>query len=294
MDFDSAYIDPLLDEWVSFLHEKSKELEKVILEKSKFFIPIIGLRTNDVKLIFNIIEQFKFHRNAKYLAVHLFEKYINFKIWETCNTVHDNVNPNYISKREAVNNKPEIKLRLLSCIQIASKMDSNEDYLKISHIKNMLRKIDPDRHYSNKIILDSEFYVFKSVEFEMPTYTPKSCVDVLLAASGLRNTLEIAKSSSRLLDLSYICNEELYSNLRVVTHEGTQAAFLNDRSALLLKSDGLFLGASIIFSSVFFINMEKKNLKELLKKVAFLVELKETDIWDMANLLFNLSCQRSI
>lgn len=55
------------------------------------------------------------------------------------------------------------------------------------------------------MILDSEFHVFKSVEFKMPIYTTKNCVDVLLAASGLRNTLEIVKSASVFLDLSYIC-----------------------------------------------------------------------------------------
>ncbi|XP_043472906.1 cyclin N-terminal domain-containing protein 1-like isoform X2 [Leptopilina heterotoma] len=278
MDFDSAYIDPFLDEWLSCLQEKSRQQEKFILEKSKFFIPNIELNDSDVRLIFNIIEQFKCHSNAKYLAVHLFEKYVNFKMKQNLD-----LNPNYII------NKSEMKLRLLSCIQLASKMDSNEDYLKISHIKRILKEMDPDRIYPNKVILDSEFYVFKSVEFEIPTYTTKNCVDVLLAASGLRNTLEIVKSASKLLDLSY--HEELHSNLKTITHEGSRTEFFDDRNNLLLKSNALVLGASIIFSSVFFMNMEKGNLKELLKKVAVLVELKETDIWDMSNSLLSLSYQ---
>lgn len=65
--------------------------------------------------------------------------------------------------------------------------------------------MDPDRIYPNNVILDSEFYVFKSVEFEIPTCTTKNCVEVLLAASGLHNTVEIVKSASKLLDLSYVC-----------------------------------------------------------------------------------------
>lgn len=83
----------------------------------------------------------------------------------------------------------------------------------------------------------------------------------------------------------------MYTNLKTITHDGFPTAFFDDRNNFLLESNALFLAASIVFSSVFFINMEKENLKELLKKVAILVELKETDIWDMANSLLSLSYQ---
>lgn len=36
------FLDPFLDDWLLFLQEKSREKEKVILEKSQFFIPNIG------------------------------------------------------------------------------------------------------------------------------------------------------------------------------------------------------------------------------------------------------------
>ncbi|XP_051162731.1 cyclin N-terminal domain-containing protein 1-like [Leptopilina boulardi] len=290
MDFDSAYIDPFLDDWLLFLQEKSREKEKVILKKSQFFIPNIGVHDSDVRVIFNVIEKFKFDANVKYLAVHLFENYVNFKVKKISDTRENNKNTKYLIDYESIN-KSEMKLRLLSCIQLASKIDSNEEYLKMSHIKYILKEIDPDKIYPNKMILDSEFHVFKSVEFKMPIYTTKNCVDVLLAASGLRNTHEIVKSASVFLDLSYICHEELYKNLKTITHDGFPTAFFDDKNNFLLESNALFLAASIVFSSVFFINMEKGNLKELLKKVAILVELKETDIWDMANSLLSLSYQ---
>lgn len=84
-----------------------------------------------MRLIFNIIEQFKCHCNAKYLAVHLFEKYVNFKMKQNFDTSPNSLNRNFII------NQSEMKLRLLSCIQLASKMDSNEDYLKISHVRQI-------------------------------------------------------------------------------------------------------------------------------------------------------------
>lgn len=79
-------------------------------------------------------------------------------------------------------------------------------------VQTALQKIDSSREYSKRTIFQSEIYVYKAVEFEMPQCTPKDCVDVLLAATGLRNTPGILDASKRLVDLSYLCVCIILSN----------------------------------------------------------------------------------
>lgn len=59
---------------------------------------------------------------------------MNFKIKKISDTRENNKNTKYLFDCESIN-KSEMKLRLLSCIQLASKIDSNEEYLKMSHVR---------------------------------------------------------------------------------------------------------------------------------------------------------------
>ncbi|XP_033223094.1 cyclin N-terminal domain-containing protein 1-like [Belonocnema kinseyi] len=291
MDFDSSYIESLTDDWLEYIHKKTKEQERIILENKKFFVPYIGLNVKIIKMIFLIAEEFALHSNAKYLAIHLYEKYMNRRICEVSKGLQKSGSSETLWEQEQRKMCSEGKLRLLSCIQLASKMDSNEKSLGICDVQIALQKIDSNREYSKRTIFQSEIYVYKAVEFEMPQCTPKDCVDVLLAATGLRNTPGILEASKRLVDLSYLCHEELYSYLKMMAEDNFPKTLYDKKSVMVIESNALFLGASIALSSVFFVNLDRTDSKELLKRMATLVGMKDVDIWDMANLLFSLAVQ---
>ena len=156
----------------------------------------------------------------------------------------------------------------------------------------------------------------------MPQCTPKDCVDICLAATGLRNSPGILDTSIHLLDISYLCvgifysyinkifylisfmnfilkltfiilfqHEELYSYLKMMLDDNFSKTYSEHKSIMMIESNALFLGAAITLCSVFLITLERKDSKMLVKKLASLAGVKDEDIWDMANLLFNISLQ---
>ena len=86
-------------------------------------------------------------------------------------------------------------------------------------------------------------------------------------------------------------HDELYSYLKMMIEDNFPKTLLNKKSVMVIESNALFLGAAIALSSVFFVNLERADSKELLKMMASLVGIKDVDIWDMANLLFSLAVQ---
>lgn len=150
---------------MEYIHEKTKEQERIILENKKFFVPYIGeimnvfinlleiifcfffnqiflkfvgLNVKIIKMIFVIAEEFSLHSNAKYLAIHLYEKYMNRRICEASKGLKKSGSSETLWEQEQKKMCAEGKLRLLSCIQLASKMDSNEKSLGICDVSKIL------------------------------------------------------------------------------------------------------------------------------------------------------------
>ena len=90
-----------------------------------------GLHENVIKLIFMIADEFSLHSNAKYLAIHLYDKFMNRRSWEALKALEESGNSEVLWEQEQRKMCAEGKLRLLSCIQLASKMDSSEKSLGI-------------------------------------------------------------------------------------------------------------------------------------------------------------------
>ena len=71
-------------------------------------------------------------------------------------------------------------------------------------ILGILRCIDKKSEYTPDVIFLSEYKVFKTVGFRIPFYTPLNCVEILLAATGLKDTPNMQELTINLLDLIYL------------------------------------------------------------------------------------------
>ncbi|XP_012270571.1 uncharacterized protein LOC105694460 isoform X2 [Orussus abietinus] len=244
-----------------------------------------------VKAIFIITSHFELGPNARYLAVYLYDKFM-----------HNHFNEIYMAEVE--NGLKEIswvqtcskvssqaKLCLMSCIQLASKMDSPSKALGISQVLCMLRCIAPTCTYTHNMIFNSEFKVFKTVGFQIPLFTPLHYIEVLLAATDLTQTPEIFNISIHLLDLAFLQHEQLYTHLQMNVHGRISMTYLDKKNYAALETNMLFLSASIVLGSTFFLCLEKKAIKNLVLKLSNLIEIQVQDILDMGNLLFSMVVQ---
>ncbi|XP_015188477.1 PREDICTED: cyclin N-terminal domain-containing protein 1-like isoform X1 [Polistes dominula] len=289
MDFDSAYIDPLVDGWLEQLHEAIKEEENMVRAEDEFYMPFIGIPASVISAIFKITCHLELGTDTKYLTIHLYDKFMCNYFWEVYKTENEATEASWSKICQTISHKS--KLYLVSCLQLASKMDLHSKSLSISQLICILRWIDKKKEYTNNVLISSEFKVFKTIGFKMPFCTPLQCIEVLLAATGLRNTLNIYETSIELLDLAYLQHEQLYSHVQCLAQGRISKSEVNKRNLMALKTNSLFLGGCIILCATFFLYFDNNIAKGIAAKLADLVDTTYTDIWDVANILLILAIQ---
>ncbi|XP_033320151.1 uncharacterized protein LOC117217005 isoform X2 [Bombus bifarius] len=201
MDLDTSYIEPLLDDWLEELQSIIKAQESFIKAKDEFYMPFVAIPIPIINAIFKITEYLHLGPDTRYIAIHLYDKFMCSYFWEVYRNADQTESSwSQVCKKVA----SQSKLYLMSCLQLANKMDSHFNKLRISQVLGILRCIDKKSEYTPNVIFLSEYKVFKTVGFRMPFYTPLNCVEILLAATGLKDTPNMQELTINLLDLVYL------------------------------------------------------------------------------------------
>ncbi|XP_003694077.2 uncharacterized protein LOC100870617 isoform X1 [Apis florea] len=302
MDLDTAYIEPLIDDWLEGLKSYVKQQENLIKAKDEFYMPFIGncyiqncisllilaIPLPIVKAIFKITEHLDLGPNTKYITIHLYDKFICNYFWE----IYRNADQTESSWSQICKKiSSQSKLYLMSCLQLANKMDSHFNTLKISQVLSILRCIDKKSKYTHNIIFSSEYKVFKTVGFRMPFCTPLNCIEVLLAATGLKENPNMQELTINLLDLVYLQREKFYSHLQCLIQGHIARTEQEKRSLMTLESNILLLGASVVLCGTFISCVDNETAKVIASKLSELIDIKVDDIWDMANILLIMAIQ---
>ncbi|CAL7942705.1 unnamed protein product [Xylocopa violacea] len=274
MDFDSAYIEPLLDDWLETLRSVITAQENLIKAKDEFYMPFVV-----VNAIFKITEHLDLGPDTRYVAIHLYDKFMCNYFWEVYKNT-DQTENSWIEVCKKISSQS--KLYLMSCLQLASKMDSHSRNLKISQVLNILQWIDKESEYTHSTIFLSEYKVFKTVGFRMPFCTPLNCIEILLAATGLKDTPNIQELAISLLDLVY---------LQCLIQGNVAKTQKEWRNFMTLESNVLYLGASIVLCGTFFLCIDGEMSNVIALKLSQLIDVEMNDIWNMANILLVMAIQ---
>ncbi|CAK9803328.1 Cyclin N-terminal domain-containing protein 1 [Anthophora quadrimaculata] len=288
MDLDTAYIEPLLDDWLEELQTVIKAQENLVKGKDEFYMPFIAIPAPIVNAIFKVTEHLDLRPDTRYIAIHLYDQFMCNYFWENYKNA-DQTENSWCQICKMISSQS--KLYLMSCLQLASKMDSHCKNLRISQVLNILRWIDKKSEYTHSTIFSSEYKVFKTVGFRMPFCTPLNCIEVLLAATGLKDTPNIQELTINLLDLVYLEREKLYSNLQCLTQGHIARTQEEKRSLMTLESNVLFLGASVVLCGTFFFCTDGETTKVIALKLSQLIDIRFNDIWNMANILLVMAIQ---
>ncbi|XP_076167973.1 cyclin N-terminal domain-containing protein 1 [Ptiloglossa arizonensis] len=290
MDLDNAYIEPLLEDWLEGLQTVIKEQENLVATNDEFYMPFVAIPVPVVSAIFKITKHLDLGPDTRYIAIHLYDKFMCNYFWEVYKAEAAEQTENSWSE-VCKKISSQSKLYLMSCLQLASKMDSHSKSLGTSQVLNILHWIDKKSEYTKSTIFSSEFKVFKMVGFRMPFCTPLNCIEVLLAATGLINTPNMQDLTISLLDSVYLQREEVYSHLQCMIQGHIAKTDQEKKNVMTLESNVLFLGASIILCGTFFSCIDGETAKIIALKLSELVDIKKDDIWNMANILLVIVLQ---
>nr|KAF6455419.1 cyclin N-terminal domain containing 1 [Rousettus aegyptiacus] len=162
--------------------------------------------TRIVEFVFLLSEQWCLEKSVSYQAVEILERFMVKQAENICRQattqLREKTEPqNWRALKEQLFNK--FILRLVSCVQLASKLSFHYKALGYIHTKEEL--------------LESELDVLKSLNFQINLPTPLAYVEMLLEVLGYNGcsvpATRLHATCLTLLDLVYLLHEPVYESL---------------------------------------------------------------------------------
>ncbi|XP_005310143.2 cyclin N-terminal domain-containing protein 1 [Chrysemys picta bellii] len=222
--------------------------------------------TQIVEFVFLLCEKWFLDQSARYQAVEIFERFMIKHVEESYNS----------TKKSRTNNEQgegniwgtskaqmcdTFVLRLVSCIQLASKLSFHYNIINNNTVLKFLQSLDYS--YTKQNLLESELDILKALRFQINVPTPFAYVELLLEVLGHNGCLlpmkQLHKMCMHLLDLTYLMRNIIYDTLLKISIENSTPNELQIAKFLPVKEDFMLLAVGIISTSGFILNPEYWN-----------------------------------
>ncbi|KFQ54561.1 Cyclin N-terminal domain-containing protein 1, partial [Pelecanus crispus] len=224
--------------------------------------------TRIVEFIFLLSEKWHLDQSARYQAVELFEscgfcRFMIKQVEQISKSCRENVKSreqgqgsSWSSLKDQIDDT--FVLRLVSCIQLASKLSLHYNVVNSDTALKFLQSLKYS--YTKQELLESELAVLKMLHFEINVLTPLAYVELLLEVLGYNGCLLPAKPlhqmCMQLLDFSYLTRDTIYDTLLKIAIENSTPSELQIAKFLAVKEDFMLLAVGIISTSVFILSPE--------------------------------------
>ncbi|XP_003786366.1 cyclin N-terminal domain-containing protein 1 isoform X1 [Otolemur garnettii] len=219
--------------------------------------------TRIVEFVFLLSEQWCLEKSASYQAVEILERFMVKQAENICRQSIIQLRDNEKTEshhwrvlKEQISNK--FILRLVSCVQLASKLSFHYKIISNVTVLNFLQSLG--YLYTKEELLESELDVLKSLNFQINLPTPLAYVEMLLEVLGYNGCLvpatQLHATCLTLLDLVYLLHEPIYESLLRTSIENSTPSQLQGEKFISVKEDFMLLGVGIIAASAFIQNHE--------------------------------------
>ncbi|KFO91536.1 Cyclin N-terminal domain-containing protein 1, partial [Buceros rhinoceros silvestris] len=245
------------DALISLAKENERYLSKLSDQAGRFKDPQI------VEFIFLLSEKWHLDQSTKYQAVELLEscgfcRFMIKQVEQICQSSRENVRSSEqgqgsggSSLKDQINDT--FVLRLVSCVQLASKLSLHYNRVNSDTALQFLRSLKYS--YTKQELLESELTVLKTLYYQINVSTPLAYVELLLEVLGHNGCLLPAKPlhqmCTQLLDFSYLTRDVIYDTLLKVAIENPAPSKLQVVKFLAVKEDFMLLAVGIISTGVF-------------------------------------------
>ncbi|XP_042527740.1 cyclin N-terminal domain-containing protein 1 isoform X1 [Dipodomys spectabilis] len=219
--------------------------------------------TRIVEFVFLLSEQWCLEKSVSYQAVEILERFMVKQAEDICMKAPIQLRAN--EKTESWNWKAlkeqlfnKFILRLVSCVQLASKLSFHYKIISNITVLNFLQALG--YLYTKEELLESELDVLKSLNFQINLPTPLAYVEMLLEVLGYNGCLvpatQLHATCLTLLDLVYLLHEPIYESLLRASIENSTPSQLQGEKFISVKEDFMLLAVGIIAASAFIQNHE--------------------------------------
>ncbi|NXX20145.1 CNTD1 protein, partial [Podargus strigoides] len=217
--------------------------------------------TQIVEFIFLLSEKWHLDHPARYHAVELLERFMIKQLEQISESSRENVKSHKQGQGSSWSSlKDQIYdtfvLRIVSCIQIASKLSLHYNIVNNDTALKFLQSLKYS--YTKHQLLESELAVLKTLQFQTNASTPLAYVELLLEVLGHNGCLipaePLHQMCIQLLDFSYLTRDTIYNTLLKIAVENSTPSKLQVTKFLTVKEDFMLLAVGIISTSVFILN----------------------------------------
>ncbi|XP_007536881.1 cyclin N-terminal domain-containing protein 1 [Erinaceus europaeus] len=214
-----------------------------------------------VEFVFLLSEQWCLEKSVSYQAVEILERFMVKQAENICRQatiqLSDKTQPqNWKALKEQLFSK--FILRLVSCVQLASKLSFHYKIISNVTVLNFLQALG--YLHTKEDLLESELDVLKTLNFQINLPTPLAYVEMLLEVLGYNGCLvpatRLHATCLTLLDLVYLLHEPLYESLLRASIENSTPSQLQGEKFISVKEDFMLLAVGIIAASAFIQNHE--------------------------------------
>ncbi|KAM6163020.1 cyclin N-terminal domain-containing protein 1 [Rhynchocyon petersi] len=219
--------------------------------------------TRIVEFVFLLSEQWCLEKSVSYQAVEILERFMVKQAENICRRATLELGEKQKTKAQSWRSLKErlcdkFILRLVSCVQLASKLSFHYKIISNVTVLNFLQALG--YQCSKKELLESELDVLKSLNFQINLPTPLTYVEMLLEVLGYNGCLvpatQLYATCLMLLDLVYLLHEPIYESLLKASIENSTPSQLQGEKFASVKEDFMLLAAGIIAASAFIQNRE--------------------------------------
>ncbi|XP_014211677.1 uncharacterized protein LOC106641686 [Copidosoma floridanum] len=296
ISFDQSYIEPYLKDWLRCLIENNKAEQKLFDENQEFYVPFTGVQVKVLRLIYIICKHFDVEPQAKYMAIHILDRYWSKLFWELLSSHLSFLSPvassstslnipEFTIQQVCEKMKSQAQIAVAICIQIANKVESG---LGLSQLKEILKLIDQEHEHSSMAVRSYELQVLKTLDFRFPQCLPIHAIELFLVHEELDSKPGMRETCLQLLDVSYMSHDEMFEQLFLLAQSKKyDKSEHKARIYLRLEANMAFIAASVVVCACFFHTLKPK-FDTVASKLAKLIDVDPVDVFIMANILQNL------
>nr|XP_009687876.1 PREDICTED: cyclin N-terminal domain-containing protein 1 [Struthio camelus australis] len=220
-----------------------------------------------VEFIFLLSEKWHLDQSARYQAVEILERFMIKQVEQICkpsregrkSSEQEEQGKGWSSLKDQIYDT--FVLRLVSCIQLASKLSLHYNIVNSDTALKFLQSLKYS--YTKQELLESELAILKALHFQINVSTPLAYVELLLEVLGHNGCLLPAKPlhemCMHLLDFSYLARDAIYDTLLKIAIENSTPSKLQIAKFLTVKEDFMLLAVGIISTSAFILNPKHWN-----------------------------------
>ncbi|XP_023243828.1 cyclin N-terminal domain-containing protein 1-like [Centruroides sculpturatus] len=266
-------------------------LNKVLILKH-FYFQDFTINSKAVELVFNLCEKLQQPLEVKYLTLEIFDRFLIKHVEDLYAEVEErNKQKKQSLKWHEVESRiqNQLILRILSCMQLASKFNSHYQSLSPDKIKETLQEFG--YIYSFQSLLNSELRILKTLDYRLNYLSPlvymESLLEILAYNNPSINVENLYITGIYLIDFTYICRHVIYQRLYILATGETEIVTTPTKrdEFRTVKNDYLLLTTALIAASSYF--NDPRMYEQIMNQLNLITWVPVEDIRDFSFILIS-------